>query len=442
VTIEVTTVLNGRRRSLDDEFDLPLLDWLRERIGLLGAKLGCGEGRCGTCTVLVDGRAILSCLTTAGQVAGRTVTTIEGLVGDPHAEAVMARLAAVDAVQCGFCTPGVVVALTGLAKDAGPQPGLDRVRAALAGNLCRCTGYRPIVEAALETQVPAEPTPRRWGSAIESATYRRPVSLDDALEIRGSGNWTPRAGGTDLSLRGRLSAPADHAGLLDLSGVRELDGIAETETSVRIGAMSTYADLIASALIHRWCRPLADAATEIGGAQVRHQATIGGALAGASPVADALPALAVLGATVEVRSSTATRTLDYRDFVTGPGTTALGADELVTAVVIVKNPAIDDQVGFFRKAASRRAQAISSASAAIVGEWDGRRLAAAAVCFGAVGGAPHVSVEASEILAAGTLDAARVAVAISSARPPIDPSRRRLLQGLILRGCYDVGLLT
>jgi xanthine dehydrogenase small subunit len=442
VTIDVTTVLNGRRRSLGDEFDLPLLDWLRERIGLRGAKLGCGEGRCGTCTVLVDGRAVLSCLTTAGQVAGRTVTTIEGLVGDPHAEAVMARLAAADAVQCGFCMPGVVVALTGLAKDAGPQPGLDRVRAALAGNLCRCTGYRPIVEAALESQVPAEPTPRRWGSAIESATYRRPVSLDDALEIRNSGKWTPRAGGTDLSLRGRLSSPADHAGLLDLSGVRELDGVSESETSVRIGATSTYADLIASPLIHRWCRPLADAAAEIGGAQVRHQATIGGALAGASPVADALPALAVLGAAVEVRSATATRTLDYRDFVTGPGTTALLEDELITAVVITKNPAIDDQVGFFRKSASRRAQAISSASAAIVGEWDGQRLAAATVCFGAVGGAPHVSVEASETLAAGPLDAARVAVAISSARPPIDPPRRRLLQGLILRGCYDVGLLT
>ena len=158
-----TTVLNGRERALGDGLDLTLLAWLRERMALRGTKLGCGEGRCGSCTVLVDGRAILSCLMPVGQVAGRTVLTVEGLAEDPLGEEVMARLAAEEALQCGFCSPGVVVSLVAMAQQAAAPLDLDHVRAGLAGNLCRCTGYRPIVDAAMQLRPVAEPASARVG---------------------------------------------------------------------------------------------------------------------------------------------------------------------------------------------------------------------------------------------------------------------------------------
>lgn len=441
---EPATVLNGRERPLDRDIDGTLLHWLRERRTLSGSKLGCDEGRCGACTVLVDGRAVLSCLTPLGQVAGRAVTTIEGLAGDPHAEEAMARLAAEDALQCGFCTPGVVVALTGLAREAGTPLGLEQVRAGLAGNLCRCTGYRPIADAALLLRVPAAPPERTWGSPIVAEHYRRPAALAEALEVRRDEQWIPVAGGTDLYVLRDGSAAT--RSLLDLSGIAELAEIAETDATVRIGATSTYRDLIASSLVERWCAPLGGAAALIGGAQVQNQGTIGGALATASPTSDALPALAVLDAAVELRSATASRTVAYADFIRGPGDTALRPDELITSIIVPKHPTVERTITFFRTAGARRSQAISIVSVALRGEWDGRRFANAAVCFGAIGGAAHVCTEASEILGAGALDHARVTAAARAAdvRSPETRTayRSQLMEGLLLRGCYDIGLLS
>jgi CO/xanthine dehydrogenase FAD-binding subunit len=179
----------------------------------------------------------------------------------------------------------------------------------------------------------------------------------------------------------------------------------------------------------------------IGGPQVQNQGTVGGALAVASPAADVLPALAVLGTAVELRSASATGIVAYRDFVHGPGTTALGEGELITAVVVAKRPTTEQTVGFFRKVGGRGAQAISTVSVAVTGEWDGHRLRPATVCFGAVEDAAHTSVEAGDILASGPLDADRVRRAARAAATPATGSRAPLMEGLLLRGCYDVGLL-
>jgi xanthine dehydrogenase small subunit len=433
-----TTVLNGRERALGDRLDVTLLAWLRERVALRGTKLGCGEGRCGSCTVLVDGRPVLSCLMPVGQVAGRTVLTVEGLAEDPQGEEAMARLAAEDALQCGFCAPGVVVSLVAMAQQAAAPLDLDHVRAGLAGHLCRCTGYRPIVDAAMQLRPVAAPARRAWGTTIASDTYRRPGSLAEAVAIMASGSWTPVAGGTDLYLP---DGPVGLPGLLDLSGVTELADISESPISIRIGATSTYRDLIDSPLVRRWCVPLAEAAAQVGGAQVQNQGTIGGALAVASPASDVLPALAVLSTAVELRSASATRIVPYRDFVHGPGTSALGEGELITAVVVDKRPTAEQAVGFFRKVGGRRAQAISTVSVAVTGEWVGHRLRPATVCFGAVEDAAHTSVEAGDILASGPLDADRVRRAARAAATPAATSRAPLMEGLLLRGCYDVGLL-
>jgi len=125
-----------------------LLDVLREDVGLTGTKEGCGEGECGACTVLVDGKPRLSCLTAAIQVEGRDVLTIEGLAPAGRLHPLQEAFIATAGVQCGFCTPGLIMAAYALLQEK-PQPTWDEVREYLAGNLCRCTGYEQVVEAVL-----------------------------------------------------------------------------------------------------------------------------------------------------------------------------------------------------------------------------------------------------------------------------------------------------
>jgi len=126
-----------------------LLDALRERCGLRGSKGACEEGECGSCTVLVDGEAVCSCLTLAASATGCSIVTVEGIGGSSRSDLQEAFLRA-GAVQCGFCTPGLIVAAEALLRRT-PEPSVDDVREGLAGNLCRCTGYGRIVQAVLET---------------------------------------------------------------------------------------------------------------------------------------------------------------------------------------------------------------------------------------------------------------------------------------------------
>jgi aerobic carbon-monoxide dehydrogenase small subunit len=124
-----------------------LLDTLRERLGLTGVKRGCDQGACGACTVLLDGRPVLSCVTLAASVEGRAVVTIEGLAGRAgNLHPVQQAFHECGAIQCGFCTPGMVLSAAALLERT-PAPSLADIRAALSGNLCRCTGYSRIVEA-------------------------------------------------------------------------------------------------------------------------------------------------------------------------------------------------------------------------------------------------------------------------------------------------------
>ncbi len=140
--------LNGSPVTVEVEPAVSLLELLRGRLGLPGTKYGCGLGECGACTVHLDGRAVLACLTPAFQVAGRQVTTIEGLSSD-GLTALQAAFVRHGALQCGFCTPGLVMAATALLAELG-QPSEAEVRRRLNGNVCRCTGYTKIVDAILD----------------------------------------------------------------------------------------------------------------------------------------------------------------------------------------------------------------------------------------------------------------------------------------------------
>jgi carbon-monoxide dehydrogenase small subunit len=148
-TPKIRVEINGEIRSLEVEPFRRLLDLLREELRLTGTKEGCGEGECGACTVLIDGEPVCSCLVAAGQVDGRSVTTVEGLADGDLLHEVQQALVEYGGTQCGICTPGIAVCAA-WAVDREPEASRERLRELLAGNICRCTGYQLIIDAVAE----------------------------------------------------------------------------------------------------------------------------------------------------------------------------------------------------------------------------------------------------------------------------------------------------
>jgi carbon-monoxide dehydrogenase small subunit len=148
MSIRVTCIVNGERQEVDGVWEgESLLYVLRERMGLPGSKNACEQGECGSCTVYLDGVPACSCLVAAGQAEGRDIVTVEGLADGERLDDVQQAFVEAGAVQCGFCTPGLVVAAHDLINRCEHTPGDAEIREALAGNLCRCTGYEKILDA-------------------------------------------------------------------------------------------------------------------------------------------------------------------------------------------------------------------------------------------------------------------------------------------------------
>jgi xanthine dehydrogenase YagT iron-sulfur-binding subunit len=153
MSLTLSLLINGQATTVEiDDPRVTLLDLLRERLDLTGAKKGCDRGQCGACTVLVDGRRINACLALALSLDGSTVTTIEGLADGEHLHPLQAAFIRHDGFQCGFCTPGQIMSAAGLLAEghAGTDP--ERIRELMSGNLCRCGAYRGVTEAVLEAQ--------------------------------------------------------------------------------------------------------------------------------------------------------------------------------------------------------------------------------------------------------------------------------------------------
>jgi carbon-monoxide dehydrogenase small subunit len=180
--VSLRLTVNGSRKQVRVPPMKRLLDVLREDLGLTGAKEGCGEGECGACSVLIDGRSVCSCLVPAMQADGARIITVEGLARGKTMTALQQAFVAMGAAQCGICTPGMLVTATELlARSRGRVPSDAEVREALAGNLCRCTGYQKIVDA-----VRAAARPARSGRSARASGSAR------ATRASGTGRATKK----------------------------------------------------------------------------------------------------------------------------------------------------------------------------------------------------------------------------------------------------------
>jgi xanthine dehydrogenase small subunit len=290
-----------------------LLDWLREEKRLCGTKEGCNEGDCGACTVMVTdaqgAKALNACILFLPQLAGKAVRTVEGIAG-PAGEAhpVQAAMVAHHGSQCGFCTPGFVVSMA-----VGHLQGRRDHDDVLAGNLCRCTGYAPIVRAAEAVEsapVPGWMADRYTGEVPDSAMH--PKTSDElAAWYVANPEGTLIAGATDVGLWVTKQF-RDLGPVAFLGGVAELARIERQGDKLWIGAGVTIEVLLgAMAGVHP---SFAELLRRYGAVQVRNAATIGGNIAGGSPIGDGPPALIALGAVLHLRRGDERRVLALEDF--------------------------------------------------------------------------------------------------------------------------------
>ena len=395
--------VNGKTVRVENpSAQMTLLDFVRSR-GLTGAKDGCAEGECGACAVvLVEPdetgsryRVVNSCLMFLPMAAGREIYTVEALAVDGELCDAQRAMAAAGGSQCGYCTPGFVVSLFAEHYRRDRNGPCDTM--ALAGNLCRCTGYRPIRDAALSLgAAPADEFRERLDrpalpfGGFSIGAFSRPATLDECLALlRNVPGAKLVAGATDMGVESNLSARRwPH--LISVEAIEELRHFSSTPESVTIGAALPLSDIgerwsDAPAVFREWL-------TLFASPLIRNRATLGGNLATASPIGDAAPLLLALDAVVHMAGPSGRRSIPLSSFFTGYRTTAMEAGELITAVEL---PKPFPQSVHFYKVSKRRLDDISTVAAAMaldVGSHGRVRLARFA--FGGVAATPMRVTEA------------------------------------------------
>jgi xanthine dehydrogenase small subunit len=430
----VEFVLNGRPVSAHPEWpQMTLLDFLRAN-GLTGAKEGCAEGECGACAVAVvaadprpaagaaaptpglpaDERAayrvVNSCLMFLPMAAGHEIYTVESLAANGELADAQRLMAAAGGSQCGYCTPGFVMSL--FVEQYRPDRAGRCDPLATAGNLCRCTGYRPIRDVALALGRPPagpfadrlrHPAPRIAAMSVDG--FERPATVEECVRLLAAhGGGRIVAGGTDLGVESNIRGDR-WPQLISVEAIAELRAFDDSDGAVTIGAALPLADIgrrwsQAPPVIHEWLALFASP-------PIRNRATLGGNLATASPVGDAAPLLAALDARLHAAGRGGRRAIAIDAFFTGYRKTVLRPDEILTGIEIPKPL---PQFLRFYKIAKRAVDDISAVAAALcIDRDDGGLVRRARFAFGGVAATPLRVVAAEEAVAGHAWDAAAVA---------------------------------
>lgn len=424
-----------------------LLQYLRQDCGLPGTKEGCAEGDCGACTVMVSEidakgqlahRAVNACIQFLPIMHGKAVTTVEGIAAtDGTAHPVQQALVDCHASQCGFCTPGFVMSLY---ADYSTHParavGRGEVDQLLAGNLCRCTGYRPIADAAQQalavTRSAAEQ--RRMESLrrdlAASAQKTDPLVLDGV-----GGKWfSPR---TEAALAQCLEAHPDArivAGLTDVGlwstkqlksfdklvyvgDIRSLKQIKSSARALSIGAAVTWTDVMPTLLAH-WPH-MNELLTRFASPPVRNSATVGGNIANGSPIGDSMPVFIALGSSIVLRSAAGLRSMPLEDFYLAYQKTALAPAEYVAALRIPRAGARQHFRAY--KLSKRFDQDISAVCVGIALEFEQGLVRQARIAFGGMAATPRRALATERALLGRRLDADALSAARAALQSDFAP---------------------
>jgi len=439
---EIRFLLNGEEQSLAGVTSQEtLLDFLRLQRRLTGTKEGCAEGDCGACTVLVGRLAggklhyepVNACIRFLATVDGCHVVTVEHLRGpDGGLNAVQKAMVAHHGSQCGFCTPGIVMALYALWMEE-PRPGEARVEEALQGNLCRCTGYEPIVKAAMtaaefgtpvedplmqeRAEIMARLQELRDGARVELKDGYLPADLGDfAALFSERPEATVVAGATDVGLWVtkflRDISPAVFIGHLE-----ELRMIEETGTEIRIGAGVSYTE--AAPVMLRVFPHLEEYWSRIAGWQVRNAGTVGGNIANGSPIGDMPPVLIAMGARVVLRKGAERRELPLEAYFIEYGKQDRAPGEFVEGVIVPKP--MPGVLHAAWKISKRRDEDISSVAAGFSVTVEDGQIVQACVAFGGMAGVPKRAVAAEAALRNAAFDEAAFEAAAEALRADFEP---------------------
>lgn len=403
-----------------------VLDYLRLRRRETGTKEGCGEGDCGACTValgrLVEGKPVYqpinSCIQLLGMIDGAELVTVEDLTSDDRLHPVQAAMVACHGSQCGFCTPGFIMTLFTLYHSEGQEKSRKTVNEWLAGNLCRCTGYRPIVEAALEACFDAADDAFSWRAnetreKLQALADSRDVFIGDSERFFASPSTldglaalyaqhpdaTLVAGATDVGLW-ITKQLRDLPRMIWLGRIEGLDRVESSPSGVLIGATASYqaseeamSDLSAD-LGELWKR--------IGSKQVRASGTVGGNIANGSPIGDTPPAMIALGTTLELQTVDGSRALPLEEFFIDYGKQDRKPGEFVVGLFV---PRLSGNQTFrCYKITKRFDQDISSVMGAFRFTLENGVIREARIAYGGMAGIPKRAAGAEAALTGALMD--------------------------------------
>ena len=335
--------INNKKVEVTNVYhDITLLDWLRNYHKITGTKEGCAEGDCGACSVIInkknkeDSKPINSCLVRLGQVIGSNITTIEGLGCDKNPHPLQMAFSNEYASQCGYCTPGFIISGVSLI-NSGKVINNDTINDAISGNLCRCTGYSPIIKAIKSVSdrktkfKKVEMINKEKKVRFGNITYLKPNNLKefkDYLEVK---SFQFIAGGTDLNLQRPIINEKEN-NIICLSSIKELNLIQKFKEKMVLGGAVTIENFLDS--VRSKMPELIEILQRFGSPQIRNQGTIGGNLCTSSPIGDLAPLLMVLNSDINVFGKNGIKKTNIKNFFKGYRKNILKKDEIILSIEI------------------------------------------------------------------------------------------------------------